>query len=86
MSSPSLGAASRSANNSRTGDVPAAKAPSMIARSVPSRTSPAPARPPIKAETASIMIDLPAPVSPVSTLRPGPNSISIRPARAKSCM
>ena len=57
-----------------------------MARSLPWRTWPAPARPPISAETASIMIDLPAPVSPVSTLRPGPNSISMRPARAKSWM
>ena len=44
------------------------KTPSTVARSVPERTTSTPILPPSSALIASMMIDLPAPVSPVNTL------------------
>src|SRR3954469_4013538 len=46
----------------------------MLAVSSPVRTRSADARPPTSRPTAPTRIDLPAPVSPVNALRPGPNS------------
>src|SRR5512145_1906263 len=48
------------------------------ARSAPSRTREASPRPPTRSSIASTRIDLPAPVSPVSTLKPAPNSSDAR--------
>src|SRR5258705_6491656 len=52
--------------------------------STPLRTSPASPRPPSASAKASSSIDLPAPVSPVSTARPRENSISSRSIRTMS--
>src|ERR1700716_4097951 len=52
--------------------------------STPLRTSPASPRPPSASAKASSNIDLPAPVSPVSTARPRENSISSRSIRTMS--
>src|SRR3954471_17237471 len=52
--------------------------------STPLRTSPASPRPPSASAKASSRIDLPAPVSPVSTARPRENSISSRSIRTMS--
>src|SRR5215216_6002574 len=52
------------------------KMASIVAPSSPVRTRSADARPPRSRPTASTRIDLPAPVSPVSTLKPGSNSTS----------
>src|SRR5437899_208793 len=51
------------------------KNPSTRAPGAPARIIPASARPPMSRPTASMTMDLPAPVSPVSTFRPGPNAI-----------
>ncbi len=48
-------------------------APSTTARPAPGRTTPLSPRPPRRRPRASTRIDLPAPVSPVRTLRPGPS-------------
>src|ERR1700733_104464 len=56
----------------------------ISARSVPARTTSAPARLPHSSYSASTMIDLPAPVSPVSTVSPGLNSSSTASIIAKS--
>src|SRR5438105_10589378 len=60
------------------------KAHVISARSAPWRTASAPARPPASSCSASTTIDLPAPVSPVSTVSPGRNSSSTESMRAKS--
>src|SRR5436309_5763635 len=52
--------------------------------STPLRTRPASPRPPSASAKASSNIDLPAPVSPVSTARPRENSISSRSIRTMS--
>src|ERR1700761_229118 len=52
--------------------------------STPWRTKPASPRPPRASANASSKIDLPAPVSPVSTARPRENSISRRSIRTMS--
>src|ERR1700712_5639014 len=52
--------------------------------STPWRTSPASPRPPSASAKASSRMDLPAPVSPVSTARPFENSISSRSIRTMS--
>src|SRR5882724_6230390 len=52
--------------------------------STPLRTSPASPRPPSASAKASSRMDLPAPVSPVSTARPRENSISSRSIRTMS--
>src|SRR3954464_7238789 len=52
--------------------------------STPCRTRPASPRPPSASAKASSRIDLPAPVSPVSTASPGQNSISSRSIRTMS--
>src|SRR5215212_10039463 len=52
--------------------------------STPWRTRPASPRPPSASANASSRIDLPAPVSPVSTARPRENSISSRSIRTMS--
>src|SRR5207248_5107991 len=52
--------------------------------STPWRTSPASPRPPSASAKASSRMDLPAPVSPVSTARPRENSISSRSIRTMS--
>src|ERR1700720_640466 len=52
--------------------------------SAPWRTSPASPRPPSASANASRRMDLPAPVSPVSTARPRENSISSRSIRTMS--
>src|SRR5580704_1852851 len=52
--------------------------------STPWRTSPASPRPPRASAKASSNIDLPAPVSPVSTARPRENSMSSRSIRTMS--
>ena len=52
------------------------KVPDISARSAPWRTTSAPARPPASSCSASTRIDLPAPVSPVSTVSPGRSSSS----------
>src|SRR3981081_2311009 len=52
--------------------------------SAPCRTSPASPRPPSASANASRRMDLPAPVSPVSTARPRENSISSRSIRTMS--
>src|ERR1700761_7093982 len=52
--------------------------------STPWRTSPASPRPPSASAKASSKMDLPAPVSPVSTARPRENSISSRSIRTMS--
>src|SRR5579862_7784037 len=54
------------------------------ARSAPWRTASAPARAPASSCNASTMIDLPAPVSPVSTVSPGRSSSSTESMMAKS--
>jgi hypothetical protein len=54
------------------------------ARSAPCRTTSAPARPPASSVSASTTMDLPAPVSPVSTVSPGRHSISTASMMAKS--
>jgi hypothetical protein len=48
----------------------------------PWRTAPASARAPRISDSASMMIDFPAPVSPVMMLRPGPKAASSRSIRA----
>src|SRR4029077_5510679 len=53
-------------------------------RSQPSRTTPAPARAPTNSSIASTRIDLPAPVSPVSTENPGSSSRLARSTMTKS--
>src|SRR5947209_13481167 len=52
--------------------------------STPCRTRPASPRPPSASAKASSRMDLPAPVSPVSTARPGENSMSSRSIRTMS--
>src|ERR1700712_5654051 len=52
--------------------------------SAPCRTRPASPRPPSASAKASRRMDLPAPVSPVSTASPGENSISSRSIRTMS--
>src|SRR5712675_1326242 len=52
--------------------------------STPCRTRPASPRPPSASANASSRMDLPAPVSPVSTARPRENSISSRSIRTMS--
>src|SRR4051794_5814674 len=52
--------------------------------SAPWRTRPASPRPPSANAKASSRMDLPAPVSPVKTARPGANSISSRSIRTMS--
>ncbi len=54
------------------------------ARSEPARSSPASARPPTTSARASMRRDLPAPVSPVSTVSPGPSPTCTRSRRARS--
>src|SRR5262245_30479902 len=56
----------------------------ISARSAPARITSAPPRPPHKSCSASTTMDLPAPVSPVSTVSPGRNSSSIESMIAKS--
>src|SRR5687767_9618881 len=51
----------------------ASKTPSTVARSVPVRTTSAVPRSPRRRPSAPTMMDLPAPVSPVRTLKPGPS-------------
>ena len=58
--------------------------PETSARSAPWRTTSAPARPPASSCSASTRIDLPAPVSPVSTVSPGRSSSSTASMMAKS--
>ena len=58
----------------------------ISARSQPFRTSLASLRSPSTSESASIRMDFPAPVSPVSTVKPGTNSRSIRSTMTKSRM
>ena len=59
------------------------KMASMAAVSSPVRTRSAEARPPTSRPTAPTRMDLPAPVSPVRTLRPGSNSSSSRSMTAR---
>ncbi len=50
------------------------KTASTVARSAPARTTPDDARSPSRRERAPTTMDLPAPVSPESTLSPAPSS------------
>ena len=71
------GSPARSCSASQAANVSSMpKSAEMSARSAPSRTSVASPRPPSTRPMASSRMDLPAPVSPVSTVKPGPNSIS----------
>src|SRR5512138_1057959 len=54
------------------------------ARSAPSRTTAASARPPTRSSIASTRMDLPAPVSPVSTVKPPASSSEARSISTKS--
>src|SRR5262245_7782579 len=54
------------------------------ARSAPARTTSAPPLPPASSASASTTMDLPAPVSPVSTVSPARTSSSMRSMMAKS--
>jgi hypothetical protein len=56
----------------------------ISARAQPSRTTPASPRPPSASWSASTRIDLPAPVSPLSTLKPDAKSISSASTMTKS--
>src|SRR5688500_3233682 len=60
--------------------------PSTNAASESVRTKVVSALPPMSMTTASRMIDLPAPVSPVRMIRPGPNRRSSLSIIAKFCM
>ncbi len=75
-------------SSSRCSSSPAVAVMSAVAvisaRSAPLRTHSAPARPPASSSRASTIMDLPAPVSPVSTVRPGWNSSSTASISAKS--
>src|SRR5438477_6929862 len=56
----------------------------MLARSAPCRTWSAPPRAPSARLSASMISDLPLPVSPVSRFRPGPNLTLDSATRARS--
>src|SRR5688572_10051300 len=64
----------RVSNSSRSSERDAvSNTPSTVARSVPVRTTSAAPRSPSNKPSAPTMMDFPAPVSPVSTLNPGPS-------------
>src|SRR5450631_1436107 len=85
VSSPSqLMACSSSQRFSSRGACTTSKVAETSARSAPWRTTSAPARPPARSCSASTTMDLPAPVSPVSTVKPGRHSISMASMMAKS--
>ena len=74
----------RRARRSAAGFFAIAKVAETSARSAPCRTTSAPARPPAASSSASTRMDLPAPVSPVSTVRPEASSSSAASMIAKS--
>ena len=74
----------RPARRSAAGLFAIAKVAETSARSAPCRTTSAPARPPAASSSASTRMDLPAPVSPVSTVRPEASSSSAASMIAKS--
>ena len=63
---------------------PGRTAPRPARRAAPWRTRPASARPPITRRSASMSSDLPAPVSPVMTVKPGPSATRARSMSARS--
>ena len=67
---PSLSMPRASSAASRSRRSPTSNTPSTVALSAPVRTKSLEARSPIRSPSAPTMIDFPAPVSPVSTLKP----------------
>src|SRR5690606_31379987 len=80
-SSPRSGSPSASSRSATAGV--RRKTPSTTASCAPARTTSGSARPPNRSPKATTRIDLPAPVSPVSTVSPGPKPTSTCSATAR---